>query len=205
MTKLEHELKQEREKYRKLEKDNESLVESQKFISNYVNSIKDSYGQTISNLQNQLDESNKKNQELEEAFEVQQYLYNKLQSESKNRNTMNAGSRVLSRQNTSPINLDVNKGITFEAVKKLIGTKEFEENVAAVIGIELDESEPERFLDKIIELKKERDAYYVASERAEDLINELKDVLDEENENNLLNCVVKLQNKSCGCNHGKKC
>ncbi|OMJ84163.1 hypothetical protein SteCoe_14789 [Stentor coeruleus] len=192
---LKQKLKSESQNKEKLEKDNESLMESQKFISDYINSLKESYESTISNLKAQANESKKKINELEESIHLQQYLYNKLQSEKNSIIPFNR-IRKLNRQKTSPVGSYTSQLKSIEALKKIFDTKKLDFNIAAIIGIELDESDPEKFIDRIIELKKERDTYYLASEKAEDLINELKDVLNEENENNLLNCVVKLKENS---------
>lgn len=200
---LKQKLKSESETKEKLEKDNESLVESQKFISEYINSLKESYESTIANMKIQIDQSKKKISELEESVHLQQYLYNKLQSEKTYIEPFNR-VRKFNRQKTSPAGSDPSQLKSIEALKKIFDTKKLEFGIAAVIGIELDESDPEKFIDRIIEIKKERDTYYVASEKAEDLINELKEVLNEENENNLLNCVVKLKGNSSSVKAIKK-
>ncbi|OMJ70918.1 hypothetical protein SteCoe_31005 [Stentor coeruleus] len=192
---LKQKLKSENETKEKLVKDNESLVESQNFISDYINSLKESYEKAMSSLKTQIDQLKKKIIEHEQTIHLQQYLYNKLQSEKTIIEPSNK-FRKFNRQKTSPAGSDSSQLKSIEALKKIFDTKTLDFNIAAIIGIELDESDPEKFVDRIVELKKERDTYYVASERSEDLINELKEVLNEENENNLLNCVVKLKGNS---------
>ena len=64
-------------------KDNESLLESHAFILPYIESIKTSYKETISDLNSKLNESSIKIKELSEALACQQYLYNDLEKKVK--------------------------------------------------------------------------------------------------------------------------
>lgn len=173
-------------------KDNESLLESHAFIIPYIESIKNSYKDTISDLTSKLNESSIKVKDLSEALTCQQYLYNDL--EKKWKSNYHPQIRPMHRRHSSSENDKVSLK-SFETLKKLFESQTFDINIVAMIGVELDEEDPKNFYDKILEMKKERDSYYMAAQKYEDLIIELKEALNEEDEFNLLSQVVNLKKK----------
>lgn len=154
--------------------------------------MKSNYLSEISELTQKLQTSEKKVEELTQAVNYQHYLYTKLEKEKKNMPTSKSGSRVLTRQNTSPA-VSGTQLKSISALQKLIETQKFDLNIIPLIGFELDEDDPSKFLDRIIEIKRDRDSSYVISEKYEDLLNELKEELAEDDEYNLLACVVNLK------------
>lgn len=159
-------------------------------MTTYIENLVSSHKATIIDLNNKLDESFKKIENLSEALNCQQYLYNDL--EKKMKSDQIVGIRPMHRHHTSS-NIDKNVLKSIETMKKLFETQNFDTNVIAMIGVELDEEDPQKFYEKIIEVKKERDRNYLAVQKYEDLILELKEELDEENEFNLLAQVVNLK------------
>lgn len=143
-------------------------------------------------MQQKLKNSEKKIEELTQAVNYQQYLCTKLEKDRKSLTNSKPGSRVLTRQNTSPA-LSTDHLKSLSALQKLCENHKIDLNLIALIGVELDEDDPSKFLDRIIEIKRERDSSYMISEKYEDLLNELKEELDEQDEYNLLACVVNLK------------
>ena len=99
---------------------------------------------------------------------------------------------MLTRQNTSPA-VAWTQFKSVDALKKLFENQDFDPEVMVKIGVELDEEDPNKFVERIMEIKRDRDSLYLAAEKYEDLILELKEELEEENENQLLACVIKLK------------
>jgi uncharacterized protein (UPF0305 family) len=194
----------------KAEKDNESLQESQKFISAYIESLKSSFNDTINNLSSKLtlstsqveDLSSKLSaskstiQELSQALNFQKEENERITEERKSPTPYSMKQlRKNFRQQTLPSCTTVHKSKKLENLKKQFKNKALPSEVFALIGAELDEEDPHKFIEKIIEIKKQSDMYYMTAEHLEDLLEELKDALDEENPNNLLNRVVKLRDE----------
>lgn len=155
-----------------------------------MDSLKDSNTSTIANLSEKISYLEKVEKKQNETIEFQQYIYNKLQSDYKAKGFLSQDSPKLMRQNTSP---SFSNQKSLQRLKKLFENKTFDSSIAAMIGVELDEEDPEKFLDQIMNLKQQRDSQYVISQKYEDLISELKDALNEEDEYNLLKIVVSMQ------------
>ena len=183
-----------------LESDNQTLLESQAFITDYVKNMKSSHTQQISELKSALSASEKNVLQLSQALECQTYLYNKQEKERKSLQnpfspSASPSSHRLSRQKTSP-SLDAVDLKSIETLRKLFDQHSFEPNLVAMIGIELNEEDPENFLGQISQIKQERDTYYLAAQKYEDLINELKSELNEEDEFQILRLVMALNKKT---------
>lgn len=182
-----------------LESDNQTLLESQAFITDYVKNMKSSYTQQISELKSSLSSSEKTIEQLSQALECQTYLYNKQEKQHKSLQSPfspspSPSSHRLSRQKTSP-SLDTVDLKSIETLRKLFDQHSFEPNLVAMIGIELNEEDPENFLSQINQIKQERDTYYLAAQKYEDLINELKSELQEDDEFQILKKVMDLNKK----------
>lgn len=161
-------------------------------ISDYLAQAQTDYVSQIEDLKQQLNEALQEKEELSRLVKGQHYLYNNI---DKQRNSINGSgftSRVLTRQNTSPA-VAWTQFKSVDTLKKLFENQDFDPDVMVKIGIELDEEDPNKFVERIMEIKRDRDSLYLAAEKYEDLIIELKEELEEENENQLLACVIKLK------------
>jgi hypothetical protein len=175
-----------------LETENQSLIDSQAFMTDFIKNMKNSYTEQIALLEQKLQESQLKTQEISEALECQTYLYNKQAKELTCQSPGSSISRPLCRQKTSP-SIDSFNLKSVETLKKLFEKQDLDVSQVAMIGIELNEEDPSNFFSRILELKQERDTLYLAAQKYEDLIQELKSELLEDDEFQLLNRVISLK------------
>jgi hypothetical protein len=161
-------------------------------MTDFIKNMKNSYTEQIALLEQKLQESQLKTQEISEALECQTYLYNKQAKELTCQSPGSSISRPLCRQKTSP-SIDSFNLKSVETLKKLFEKQDLDVSQVAMIGIELNEEDPSNFFSRILELKQERDTLYLAAQKYEDLIQELKSELLEDDEFQLLNRVISLK------------
>lgn len=183
----------------KYEHDNESLIESQRFISDYINSTNDSYISKIESLTVKVTQLQNNEKKLNETIELQEYLYNKLQQDMRSKTMIPQIRQRVNRRYTSPSDPSINMQKSVQRLQQLLENKVLDTALAVKIGVELDEDDPSRFVEHIISLKEQRDIQYVEAQKLEDLILELKDALGEEDEYNLLKAVVQMKDHISKC------
>jgi hypothetical protein len=163
-------------------------------ISDFLSQSQNEYTSQLNSLKHELSTALEKNEELTRLLSCQHYLYSNFDKQRNSFPSPGMTTRVLTRQNTSPA-VAGTQFKTVEAFKKLFESQDFDPDIMIKIGIELDEEDPSKFIDRIAEIKRDRDSLYLAAEKYEDLINELKEELEEDNENQLLACVIRLKGR----------
>ena len=187
----------------KLEKDNESLVESQQYISDYVNSIKNSNADTVNDLNTKILKLQTTEKDLQQVIECQQYLHDKLLNKINHKNNHNENAKKISRDNSlSTINkIDLQ---SIGKLQKIFEANSFDPNLGVMIGIELEEDNPGNFLEKINQLKTQREFYHATADKFEGIVNDIKAELKEKDESNLMKLICRLKKESKSFKYGYK-
>lgn len=88
----------------------------------------------------------------------------------------------------------ISRKILSEDEKQKIGSTPNLHSIIENLCQELDEDNPNLLVDKVIDVKNDRDSLYVDYQKLYDIVNELQEELEEQDINQLYNCIGRLKN-----------